>query len=1065
MGSLQNFVYRIESALHELDTGVLDQRKVRRIIKDSLQNLAQIPPDPSLSLADTFKEIAQGSSDSLDKEIGLVSIRLCCSKILSSASLQECRPYIVQLIGKSCSELTAKIWVNKNSQSYEKLEQVIQIHRDACHRLENLQKPFTSLQDLSDRRNMIMKALNYGPTKFYLSAFGFDSVLLSVTSLLAFVDRVTKSQGYELQTSIRELQEKITDDLIQYANVETFIVREYLLPLLRQAQTAAKKLQDTLSEKFACEIVVPPSPYKPEKKYPLHILDSKIQIFVPLTNKGSGVAQNVLAHCVANHCNVQDEIILGNLNPGSSILTLDIIVTKPRKSIDLEVEIQWDVVGDNSSHTQDLSVTIQGQRADLDWDNLSLQTPYTLEVAYDKEFHGREDALRRILLRLAPKLMQSCYIIGQKRVGKSSLAHAVETRIRNNIYPGDYYTIYLECGEIIHSTGERTLQELGRRLEEFLAARLPHSTDWVSKEYSSSLLPLNRLLEQLRTQKPESRFVVIFDEFDEINESLYRVGELANTFFLNLRTLSSKKNIAFILIGAERMPYVMESQGEKLNKFERESLDSFNQKTEWADYRALVETPIKGVMKLHEPALYKLFDLTNGHPYFTKMLCTKVYEYAVESKDAEVSNAEIEKAAERLITTVDINAFAHYWRDGIHGSTEDIEIVSLQRRYLFMAWARTARSGNSLTSESIEAHVHTSRLNSGEVLPLLENLCKRGVFREHNGGIYKPTVELFGTWLQEGGFSELVSDRLGDELAEAKQKREDKAYVQSKEIVQLAEKWECYQGQKITEEKIRAWIEQVKPHVEQRLLFKLLQNIRFFGELEAKEKFSQAHKWICHKLPTFVKSRRAQRRNDILVSHCDGPGKSGEYYAALYASANDILRKNLIALCDLEKKLGQIGNSKEIGLVIVDDMIGTGTNLVEKLSDLSDLFQQTNVGTNIPLSVVALCGTVEGERRVRKHLEKSLPNADLEVCEILESRHFAFGNTIGFWETEDEIDEAKALLTHLGTRVQRQRPLGFGKQGLLLTFSRNCPNNSLPILHGYSRGEHQWEPLFPRIKA
>ena len=131
MSSLQNFVYRIESALHELDTGVLDQRKVRRIIKDSLQNLAQIPPDSSLSLADTFKEIAQGSSDSLDKEIGLVSIRLCCSEILSSTSLKECRPYIVQLIEKSCSELTAKIWVNKNSQSYEKLEQTMQIHRDA----------------------------------------------------------------------------------------------------------------------------------------------------------------------------------------------------------------------------------------------------------------------------------------------------------------------------------------------------------------------------------------------------------------------------------------------------------------------------------------------------------------------------------------------------------------------------------------------------------------------------------------------------------------------------------------------------------------------------------------------------------------------------------------------------------------------------------------------------------------------------------------------------------------------------------------------------------------------
>ena len=801
------------------------------------------------------------------------------------------------------------------------------------------------------------------------------------------------------------------------------------------------------------------------KKYPLHIVDSKVQILVPLVNTGPGIAQSVIAHCIATNCDVQEEIVLGDLEPGPFVLRLNITVTKSCKDIDLEVEIQWIVVGDSSNHKKNLSVKIKGQRADLDWDKLSHETPYSLEVAYDSQFHGRKDVLRRILTRLAPNSMQSSYITGHKRVGKSSLAHAVATYIRKNNHNGNYHTKYLECGEIRHSTGEQTLQELGVNLEQFLVSSLQNPTDWIPGNYSSSLSPLNRLIELLKNQKPDSRFVVFLDEFDEINEDLYRIGELANTFFLNLRTLSSKRNIAFVLIGAERMPFVMEAQGEKLNKFERVSLDSFNQKTEWEDYLSLVETPIKQSMKLHEPALHKLFDLSNGHPYFTKMLCSAFYENAVETKDAEISSTEIEKAAERLISTLDVNSFAHYWKDGISGKPDDIEIVSLKRQYALIAWARAARSRKSLTSESIEEHVHTSQLNSGEVLPLLENFCRRGVFKEQDGGIYLPSVALFGTWLREGGFSNLVSNSLGGEFAEAKQNLEDKAYVQSREIVEIAEKWDCYQGQQITEDKIRAWLEQVDSQVEQRLLFKLLENVRFINDLEIREKFSQVHKWIKDKLPNFYKSKRAQRRRDIIISHIDGAGKSGEHYASLYASANDISRANLVHPSKLENKLNKVGGSEKFGLVIVDDMIGTGNNLSGKLSEFSELFEKTNVGTKIPLLVVVLCGTIEGEHKVRKYISENFDNADLEICEILESKHIAFNNDVGFWETENEKDESKTLLTQLGARIQKLKPLGYGHQGLLLTFSRNCPNNCLPILHGQGRGDKQWKPLFPRLKS
>ena len=411
------------------------------------------------------------------------------------------------------------------------------------------------------------------------------------------------------------------------------------------------------------------------------------------------------------------------------------------------------------------------------------------------------------------------------------------------------------------------------------------------------------------------------------------------------------------------MPYVMSSQGDKLNRFTRESLDSFNMEQEWEDYRALVEKPIEGVIKLHEPALRKLFDLTNGHPFFTKTLCAKIYELACNAQDAEVSNAEVEKAAEKVVDTLDINSFAHYWRDGILGA-DDIEIVSSKRRRLLVAWARTARLRKPLTCVSIQENLHTDGLTAAEVRPLLEDLCRRGVFREEEGN-YFPVVDLFGVWLREGGFSKLADDyQLADALAQARQQNEDAAYVQREEIRELLDSWSLYQGREITPERIREWLEQAKSNVEQRLLFKLLQNVRFFSDIEIQEKFKEAYRQIPK--PVWSVTSRIRQRDDIFVSYFGGEGNSGVHYAQMFARNNPIMMKNVVTIDAFFNRLKTQGRDEKISLVIVDDMIGTGGTLEAQLTEHSELFQQKGIGTEaIGLSVVVLCATLDGERRVR----------------------------------------------------------------------------------------------------
>ncbi len=1057
----------IESNIEEYSSKSLDCGLARKNIRHALLQLAEMPEDTSLSFSDIFERLATTTSlPNIDKFSTLTIRLVSCNGLLPETVKSSTDRHLVKLIEQGNNTINSILPDGKKSLNYARLTFYARFHSDACQRLQILMQPISGLHDLVGRRQPLMQTLNYGPLKSYLNPLGFQTTITSVGSILNLVGQTARAHDRELQTNLQNLLETVSEEIEHIKASPTFFIRNFVLPFLRNVETEINRLRSDMAEKFDCTIAPPADVFEMPKKYPLHVTDTPFELHIPLENTGPGVALNVRACCIAEHCTVlTDEPNLGDIDPASFILTLLLSLDAPRDGLEVLVSIEWDVLGQPTTRTRDFTIRVLAQRTDLDWRALSRQQPYSLEVAHDEHFYGRQDALQRLIRLLASDPMQSCYITGQKRVGKSSLARAVEACVtKNPPFGDDHHVLYLECGEIRHATGPDTLRELGQQLESFLSALLPRHIEWAEHDYSSSLIPLNRLLFSLERELPDVRVVIILDEFDEINEDLYRYGELANTFFLNLRTLSSKRNIAFILVGAEKMPYVMSSQGEKLNRFARESLDSFDFSSEWADYRALVENPVAHNIKMHEAAVRKLFDLTDGHPYFTKVLCTALYERAVQHKDAEVSPAEVDKVAGDRIDALDTNAFAHYWRDGIGGDSSEVEIMSLKRCRLLVAWARAVRANLSPTHENISRHLYSSLLPAGEALPLLDDFCRRNVLRQEEGAYY-PTVSLFADWLREGGFSRLISDQLGDELAEEKQRREDKAYVHAHEIGKLTDSWDLYQGRQITSEDVRAWIEQVDSNVERRILFKILQNVKFLREPEIREKFEQAYRRIRSKLPTFVKRSRAQRREDIFVTYGDGPGKSGSHFASIYAAVNEIASTNIVVPGEVASAVGSVEPDRQVGVVLVDDLLGTGNNMVERLSDLSAAFREAGIGTKIPLSVVVLCGTSKGEAAVRGFLEREMRNADLELCETIGEDSFAFPKGLGFWESVQEKNEAKTLARDLGVRVQKRNPLGYAEQGLLLTFSRNCPNNTLPILHGSGRGEKSWNAIFPRRKS
>ena len=509
-------------------------------------------------------------------------------------------------------------------------------------------------------------------------------------------------------------------------------------------------------------------------------------------------------------------------------------------------------------------------------------------------------------------------------------------------------------------------------------------------------------------------------------------------------------------------------KGDQLNKFVREQLDYFLLTDEWDDFVELVtQSNQRGGSPLnwHDTALTELFNYTNGHPYFAKLLCAKIFDNAVATRDTEVTVDEVKRAQVQTAEALDVNAFAHFWKDGIPSGPVESEVIELKRCRTLVAIARALRKELTLSDESIAKNRTSAALAESEVSLILADFVRRDVLSE-KAGRYEFVLPLFQQWLETKGMGKLISDTLGDELSNEIQKAEDAAYVTPVEVVSLLDSWPLYKGHRVTSDEIRAWLNQRESQREQRLLFTLLKGLRFFGEDEIREKLRTAHSIVKTHTSAFTPANRSQRRNDIAVTYVDGPAKSGSKFAEKYVEVNLISTQCVLEphafasqVDDYEKKTGITIN----GVVIIDDIAATGRSLADNVGEFVQRNLQFLSDRNITLVVVALVATKKADEAIRKVMQ-TLPykHIDFRSCEILEKKFFAFEDSNGLWADADDRENAKKLAQDIGREIYADAPFGFGSLGLLVAFFDGCPNNTLPILHASMTGV--WRPLLARSK-
>lgn len=803
-----------------------------------------------------------------------------------------------------------------------------------------------------------------------------------------------------------------------------------------------------------------------EKTYPLGQEGSQTILRLRLVNDGPGHARDVVVTLDGHsHLEFADSACVLDVVP-SGALHVDLpaqVVTATQSDATI-ARIEW-VDPDGTCRESELLFEIEGQTREVAWEELGYEDPYPLEpVALDGAFVGRESTLRELEKIVLGATPGNARVAGERRVGKTSVALALSQRVEA-LRPGAFHFIHLEAGDFTANTPGQTIERLASMIFEAVRGSDPRLAGLTPPDASQGLSTLTDVFRVAQQQAADLRFVVVLDEFDAIpHPELYDRCPLGDAFFQSLRSLGGKPNVGFVIVGGERMRFVIADHGQELNKFQAVSVDYFDGR-QVEDYRSLVADPVSNWIALDNDSVQLLFRETAGNPWITKLVARELFDQCVRRCDSDVRVDDMKEAITSVLPRLGVTSFQHFWDDGIPGDATRHRAVSLARRKILLAIATCLRSTSAVTRSQVTKEARRYGVDEDEAAEILRDFREREIVQEDDDGQLLARVPLFFRWLTNEGVSEIIVSMPEDQDALMRRQRaEELRRPRSDEIQELTARWRMYQGRIIDNERVRGWLNQFGAPSEQRLMLNLLQGLRYFTAGDTAEHLRDLHRAVLRDLAgsgyTYTLRGQQRYRNDLVVCGLEGGGSGAAHLVRPYRNENGIYSDRAV---DSDSVRGVIdGASGGIrAVVILEDFLGTGNTARDRIGALYRKWTALSPWPGeIDVYLAAVCGFDQATQMLREALDRQDWNARLLVSVELDDADRCFNDRSRVFREEEDRVRARAICVERGALLEPKHPLGYGGTEAAVCFEARCPNNTLPVLW---KDGHAWRALFPRL--
>jgi predicted Ser/Thr protein kinase len=275
--------------------------------------------------------------------------------------------------------------------------------------------------------------------------------------------------------------------------------------------------------------------------------------------------------------------------------------------------------------TQETTTTPRAARAP---GRARIKNPYLNRVMIKRpeEFFGREREVRRIYARLNATPPGSVSIVGDRKIGKSSLLNYVYMRQNRQRWlddPASMVVVFLDLQ-----------QEKGMMLEKFVDLMLGVA-DYELRERiqladcSRDLDGVRRMVERLNDSG--YRLTVILDEFEAITQN----NNFSLEFFSFLRFLANHYNVAYLTSSARDLQDLCHtkevSDSPFFNIFSTMRLGALTE----SEAIELIAKPSSEVGCPLEPYSKEIIDMAGRFPFFIQVACSHAIEYLEDTGKLE----------------------------------------------------------------------------------------------------------------------------------------------------------------------------------------------------------------------------------------------------------------------------------------------------------------------------------------------------------------------------------------------------------------------------------------------
>ncbi len=797
--------------------------------------------------------------------------------------------------------------------------------------------------------------------------------------------------------------------------------------------------------------------YSSSRKYNFNNPDrDTYDLFIKIKNTGEGLARDISLQPI-NDTFKFDFYNAGILKPGE-FREIDVSAKINKVAINYELKLKCSWV-DVTETVQEIEVEIkfESQNTNVPWEELERKKPYTiLEIEDREKLYGRDEILKELELNILSDKIESYKIWGQKRVGKSSIVKTLRTLFSNN---ENIIVVWRPISGLKNTDPELTHNALGEALCTEIIDEITKKVDDSNKieqfksvevpTFDGSFHPLETYIKKLKRINDSLKFVFILDEFDRINEEFFLPGNLGDTFSLNIgKGLNSLNYVGFILVGSENM-HLLDRQEMNYNSFQGKEVDTFEKKSEYDSFKNIIIGPVYPHISFTEDAIEKIYNSTNGNPYFANLICSNIFKICLKLKDNEVDALNVDKAIKMIVESSQKSHFEHFWSDGI---TEDSNVkkerkVDIRRRLLVsysFTYFQTKEFPNREEiiknfKKPIEFHVEQYEIEN-----TINEYFNRKIFYDINGMIrIKPA--LFEQWLCGPGRTLMIEGISDLEALQREKQLEVEHSIKKDELERICDTI-AFKGQKLKKAELVSYLNQFGGPFEQRRIFKLLDSIYYLTKNEINEFIRKEQKNIFRKGDMVIKTgvQTPRRENVEVYTFSDTLKENIEIVESFKLLT---LIRSTKTLKDLNSNKDAWRHSGALDIIIFESIVDDFVNIQ---TELLGFFDESLHSEKIEVKLVVLVITTKAKADLIK-ATSSLHNFKLiHFKEVEESKIKPFIDTT---EVFENIVESKRTFAEVRKHFNET-----SKESLNLLFETHCPGKSIPI---FWNKKIQFKPLFP----